>query len=221
MLRSQEQGGWLKSCWCLLLSFCRQTVQRLRQDGKQNCCRHGRPGHLPCFTAAAFLGAVPPTGIIIKTKDWQSLFRLHTCCSLNRFASGRRSLWECLLWKKWQMFWKHLIQIKQTEKDFVCALCCDVTLCFFFFFFYSFLVNYIFFISIECFLFCFNFLILHIFSSSLSILGWKFYLFIYLFVVTWWHSCSCHCFWSLKRMLIGPVKLWPAQNYLDRIYYIY
>lgn len=34
--------------------------------------------------------------------------------------------------KKWQMFWKHLIQIKQTEKDFVCDLCCDVTSAFFF-----------------------------------------------------------------------------------------
>lgn len=76
-------------------SAARLCSASVRMASKTAAATHSRPAHLPCFTAAVFLGAVPPTGIIIKTKDWESLFRLHTCCcSLNRFASGRRSLWS-------------------------------------------------------------------------------------------------------------------------------
>lgn len=84
----------------------------------------------------------------------RSLALLHCCCFLGGCASNCHRHWNQRLsiafqtarmflftrrirqwtWftlrmftlKNWQMFWKHLIQIKQTEKDFVCALCCNI-----------------------------------------------------------------------------------------------
>lgn len=111
-----------------------RLCKRLRQDGKQNCRRHSRLNYLPCFTAAVFLGAVPPTGFIIETKDWESLFRLHSLLFTQLISQWTPFTLRMFTLKKWQMFWKHLIKIKQTEKDFVCAPCWDVRPCFLFFF---------------------------------------------------------------------------------------